>query len=83
MGHPGAEKLWQILRTKAEWADEKEARKITEKVMSQCDTCQACQRPLNTKRQLVHTPIPQGDVERSTLGGMGVWTNGRFVLRGR
>lgn len=58
MGHPGPEKLWQMLKTKVEWAREGDAKYFVNLVMSQCETCQACQRPLNLKRPLVHTPIP-------------------------
>ena len=58
MGHPGSDKLWATLQTRVEWAREGDAKAFTHTVMAQCDTCQACQRPKNTKRPLVHTPIP-------------------------
>ena len=56
LGHPGAEKLWKVLETRVAWAIDREAKTWTEVVMSQCDTCQACQRPPNSKRPLVHPP---------------------------
>jgi hypothetical protein len=58
MGHPGAEKLWATMQNRVEWAKERDAHNFVSDVMSQCDTCQACQRIQNAKRPLIHAPVP-------------------------
>ena len=58
MGHPGPERLWKRLVTVYEFADFGDAKQFTERVMSECEICQACQRPSHRKGPIVHTPIP-------------------------
>jgi len=58
LGHPGAEKLWKTLQTRVDWAKERDAHQFVGDVMSQCDTCQACQKIQNAKRPITHTPMP-------------------------
>ena len=58
LGHPGPEKLWKRLVLMFDFADEGSAKAFSDVVMQQCETCQACQRPLRKKDALVYTPIP-------------------------
>ena len=61
--HPGPERLWKKLTLLFEFADREETKKFTDTVMSQCESCQACQRPQRLKGPIVYTPIPPGIME--------------------
>ena len=58
LGHVGPERLWYNLEEKVQWADQDKAKKIVFGIMAQCETCQACQRPLTMQGPLEPTPIP-------------------------
>ena len=45
MGHPSAEKLWQLLLLQCDWAKPSNARAFALGVGRECNVCQACQRP--------------------------------------
>ena len=58
MGHPGPERLWKCLVRVYEFADFPSVKEFTEQVKSECEVCQASQRPSHRKGPIVHTPIP-------------------------
>ena len=58
LGHVGHERLWKAMELRFQWADRSSAMKFSRVVMGQCESCQACQKPVDLKGILEPTPIP-------------------------
>ena len=59
MGHPSAEKLWQLLLLQCDWAKPSNARAFALGVGRECNVCQACQRPHTLHTELTYAPVPE------------------------
>ena len=58
LGHVGFERLWSHISHRFGWSNDIEAKKMAEKVMKECEACQACQPPLSLKARIRPFPIP-------------------------
>ena len=58
LGHVGFEKLWDHMKLRFEWSDEKQAQEYAKRVLNECECCQACQPPLSLKAKIHPIPIP-------------------------
>ena len=59
LGHVGPDRLWYSVEAKFEWADKVKAKKAVFDMMKQCDTCQACQRPVTLLGPMEPTFVPK------------------------
>jgi hypothetical protein len=59
LGHVGPDRLWYSVEDKFEWADKVKAKKAVFDMMKQCDTCQACQRPVTLLGPMEPTFVPK------------------------
>ena len=57
-GHASGKRLWEHMLLQVNWADERLAKRHTNLVTKQCETCQACQRPVRKTGVVEFTPIP-------------------------
>ena len=58
LGHVGFERLWSHISHRFSWANDHEAKRTAEKVMEECEVCQACQPPLYLKPRIRPFPSP-------------------------
>ena len=56
--HLGAKRLWSVLDRNCEFAYSERAFAFTQVVSTQCEVCQACQRPSARDGPIAFTPIP-------------------------
>ena len=66
-GHIGAKRLWLYLREHFEFFDMGYAEKFTEKIMRQCETCQATQRIHRLVGPMEATPMPHRPMQHVAL----------------
>ena len=66
-GKVGFERQWDSLSQQYEWADLGEAKQFARRVMSHCETCQACQRAGNLRSMIEHTSIPPAVMQSVAL----------------
>jgi hypothetical protein len=59
LGHVGPDRLWYNIEDRVQWADKDKAKKAVFDMMKQCDTCQACQRPVTLLGPLEPTMVPK------------------------